>query len=199
MNPARGRLLTQAVRPTSSPGGRSEAYATVRAAPGLNKDAAFPIFAWLRALLAAHQRGEIKSGAIAVGLALWTFADNETAESFPSVAAIARRVGATVDGDNNCRSVRLSMGALKRAGLIDSQRRGFMKPNRYRLRWTGETDRQQQYDGNADSGHTKGDRNADSGVTGISVPANSPTELTHPPPTTPEPHPCARGDDLSAA
>ena len=114
------------VRPTVSGGARSKAL-------GADENNAFPIFDWHRAVLAAHQRGEINSRAVVVGLAVSTFGNNKTTESFPSVASIADRVGAAVHG-KDCRSVRYALDALRRVGLIEARSRGFKKSNLYRLR-----------------------------------------------------------------
>jgi hypothetical protein len=89
---------------------------------------------WREALLDALARREITAGAFAIGIALSLFADNRTGESCASVAAIAKRVGAPVYKDNDSRTVRDSLTALERAGLVEIVRRGHMKPNRYRPR-----------------------------------------------------------------
>jgi hypothetical protein len=73
---------------------------------------------WRDALLDARERREISLMAFAVGGALEGFADNRTGESRPSIATIARRVGGTIDKDNDCRTVRRALAELKRAGLV---------------------------------------------------------------------------------
>ena len=90
-------------------------------------------WAWHEALLDALARHEFNTTAVAVGLALSIHADNRTGESWPSIATLAQRVGAPVYNGRDCRSIRYSLAALERAGLIEIRRRGHMRPNLYLL------------------------------------------------------------------
>jgi hypothetical protein len=164
------------VRPTVSRGARSKAV-------DADENNAFPIFDWFRAMLTAHKRGEINSGALAVGLALFTFGNNKTTESFPSVASIAGRIGSAVHG-KDCRSVRYALDALRSVGLVEARSRGFNKSNLYRLRLPQTGTDVPAMTGMEMPAVTGADMPAVTGtdmpaVTGTDMPPNSPT-LTYP-------------------
>ena len=109
----------------------------------------------------ALARREITARAFATGIALSLFADNRTGESRPSVATIAKRIGAPIYKDNDSRTVRDALAALERAGLLDISRRGHMKPNLYRPRCP------------------RNDRRTTADMIGEPPPTNSSTELSN--------------------
>jgi hypothetical protein len=76
----------------------------------------------MAAMLAALARDAITPFEFAVGVALSRFADNKTGKAWPSIRAIAEKVGAKVHprgkASGNARGVSKAVAALKREGLL---------------------------------------------------------------------------------
>ena len=152
---------------------------------------------WRKDALKAKARAEINAEGFAVAFALSMYIRRKSGLAWPSVATLARNVGAAIDGENDCRSVRFALANLRRLGFIEVRRGGRGKSNFYRLRRPrGADDRNLDSGQDADdrrdgSGQVSNDRQSDSdqsvgidvdrlypsGMTGSSVPGNSTSEL----------------------
>jgi hypothetical protein len=75
------------------------------------------------AILAALARGSITHLEFAVGIALSRFADSKSGESYPSIRAIAEKIGAKADKRGGCARISAAIATLKREGILEVRQR----------------------------------------------------------------------------